>query len=119
MKYFFFTSILFVSINTYGQIPLLDVTISSPVCQDETVSITNSSINADNYLWDFCHGDLLDTPTVLESALIAAGILGIDIVQDGNNWHVFATSLNNKLLRLDFGNSLSNIPSVTDLGNPD
>ena len=41
----------------------------------------------------------------------------IKIVEDNENWHAFVTSLNGNIVRLDFGNSILNIPTATDLGN--
>jgi gliding motility-associated-like protein len=46
---------------------------------------------------------------------------GIQVVQDGNGWHVFIAGgqrEDSKLIRLDFGNDLSGTPVVNDLGNP-
>lgn len=41
------------------------------------------------------------------------------ITNDGGNWLGFTVNYNsNNLVRFDFGNSLSNIPIMTDLGNP-
>jgi hypothetical protein len=37
---------------------------------------------------------------------------GIDVVYDGTNWYAFVTC-DNKLVRLDFGNALSNTPTAT------
>lgn len=52
-------------------------------------------------------GNLLDYPT------------GIFAIQESGNWHVFVTNrLANSLNRLDFGNTLTNIPTFTNLGNP-
>jgi len=47
---------------------------------------------------------------------------GIQVVQDNdNNWYVFIVGGQREasaLIRLDFGSSLSNAPTVTDFGNP-
>lgn len=46
---------------------------------------------------------------------------GFELVNAGGNWFGFitggATAANSQLVRLDFGNSLSNIPTVVNLGN--
>ena len=43
---------------------------------------------------------------------------GIQIMYEGTNWYGFILQLNNPdLIRLDFGNSLANIPTVVNLGN--
>jgi gliding motility-associated-like protein len=44
---------------------------------------------------------------------------GIFPIQENGNWHVFVTNRNtNAISRLDFGSSLLNVPTGTDLGNP-
>lgn len=46
---------------------------------------------------------------------------GIQVINEGGNWYAFVVGGQRedaRLLRLDFGNSLSNTPSITNLGNP-
>ncbi len=46
---------------------------------------------------------------------------GIQVMEDNGNWHVFIVGGQREesaLVRLDFGNSLSNTPTVANLGNP-
>ena len=46
---------------------------------------------------------------------------GIQVVQDNGNWYVFIVGGQREesaMIRLDFGNSLSNFPAVANLGNP-
>ena len=47
---------------------------------------------------------------------------GIHAVNSGGNWHLFITNgkndANSSIVRLDFGNSLLNVPTVVSLGNP-
>ncbi|WP_456460883.1 PKD domain-containing protein [Reichenbachiella sp.] len=101
----------------HAQEPVIDLTISSPICINEPLSITNNTTDADRYAWDFCHGDLLEKPTSSLVGTLAGTILDIEIVEDNGSWHGFATSYSNTLYRLDFGNSLDNTPTVTNLGN--
>lgn len=46
---------------------------------------------------------------------------GFELVNTGGNWYGFLTggtnAVNSDIIRLDFGSSLSNIPTVVDLGN--
>lgn len=44
---------------------------------------------------------------------------GIQIIKENNNWwgFIIGGTGNERLLRLDFGNSLENIPTTNDLGN--
>lgn len=104
--------------HSYAQSPSIDVTVSTTNCINGVLNISNSSTGTDEYLWDFCHGDLLTAPVVPDPVTLESGILAIDIVKDQNEWYAFATSSNNKILRLDYGNSLNNVPTVNDLGNP-
>ncbi len=44
---------------------------------------------------------------------------GINVINDNNVWRAFTTNAtSNTITRLDFGNSLSNIPTGVNLGNP-
>lgn len=48
---------------------------------------------------------------------------GLTLIKDGNNWHGFLlnsgqSSSQYRIVRLDFGTSLSNIPAAVNLGNP-
>jgi gliding motility-associated-like protein len=45
---------------------------------------------------------------------------GINAVKDNGNWYVFITNdvVNSFLVRLNFGNSLLNVPTAVNLGNP-
>lgn len=49
----------------------------------------------------------------------ASGTCNLMAVKDGVNWHVFVTAMfgGQSLIRLDYGNSLTNIPTETNLGN--
>jgi gliding motility-associated-like protein len=53
--------------------------------------------------------------------LIPQHVQGVEVVHDGSNWYVFVIGgqgTDSRLIRLDFGNSLSNTnPVATDLGN--
>lgn len=67
---------------------------------------------------------LLNVPTAYIFPIdeISQGIEGIQVLYDNNQWWGFLTGGNGLhgeefLLRLNFGNSLSNIPSIEDLGN--
>ncbi len=96
-------------------------TLPDTVCIGEPVNIVNTSTGATRYEWDFCSGDLDANPSIstLAKLSIANTLTDIEIVTDGVNWFGFASSRdNNKLIRLDFGASLENTPTVDDLGNP-
>ncbi len=52
---------------------------------------------------------------------IPPSVIGLDFVQEAGRWYAIAIGgigPNYKLIRLDFGSNLNNIPTITDLGNP-
>lgn len=74
-----------------------------------------------SYYWGFCSSYLNNVPT---GSSIAAGT-GMDapssicMGKDSGNYYVFVVNINapRSILRYDFGNSMSNIPTVIDLGD--
>ncbi len=103
-----------------AQCPQAAFTLSDTVCIGEAVNITNTSTGAVRYEWDFCSGDFEKNPTVQEIATIPGGniVTGITTVFDGTNWFGFVCNRNaNQIVRLDFGVSLENTPTITNLGN--
>lgn len=69
-------------------------------------------------------GSFLGTPVSTNlgnfGGIIPLHAQGIQVLQDGGNWHAFIVGgqrEDSKLLRLDFGTSLANTPVITDLGN--
>lgn len=103
--------------------PLNDVPYQAPTLPNGTA-----------YDWDFCTGDLTRTPTAIlitdfindtqTTSNDAWRPEGMELAFDNGNWYGFITNLLGKnLLRVDFGNSLSNPPVYTNLkvetiGNP-
>ena len=93
------------------------------VCANATFGAINTSSGNGSlqYAWDFCSGDLKQTPAGSVVAT-AAGLLGqaygFDLVQDNGNWYGFAVGFSNNLVRFDFGASLGNAPVPVSLGNP-
>lgn len=112
--------LLSISINTIAQNPIADFSVKSTVCLNENLLLTNTSSNANTFLWDICQGDLALIPSVKHIRSLMANIpQGIDIVFDGSDWFGFVANQNgNSVLRIDFGSDLSNEnPLVVDLGN--
>ena len=92
------------------------------VCVSTPFTITNTSINASTYLWNFCVPDLNSNIPQGVNLGNLGGILSqpsfMDYVNDNGNYYGFSCNyFPGKLVRLDFGTSLLNTPSVTDLGN--
>jgi PKD repeat protein len=110
------TFFLISSVGAYAQ--TAGFSASSSVCLNEQVSIVNSSSGATNYLWDFCNDGLLNpksTTTAIKT--VPSNIpVGIETVYDQGNWYGFICGRDNasanKLIRLSFGNSLSNTPII-------
>ena len=105
---------------TEAQSPDASFIIPTSVCLDENVEITNTSVNGTSYVWDFCFEDLLTDPLVVELGNISGSNLlnSLTLVYDLGNWYGFGTNQgDDKLLRLDFGTSLDNVPNVVDLGD--
>ena len=103
-----------------AQSPDASFIIPTSVCLDENVEITNTSVNGTSYVWDFCFEDLLTDPLVVELGNISGSNLlnSLTLVYDLGNWYGFGTNQgDDKLLRLDFGTSLDNVPNVVDLGD--
>ncbi|MDP4265265.1 MAG: RHS repeat-associated core domain-containing protein [Bacteroidota bacterium] len=64
---------------------------------------------------DNCSNVHIDTSSFTSAALNIVGTL--DILQDSGTYYVFAVSYYGSLIRLNYGSSLLNIPTVTDLGS--
>ncbi|MEQ9204850.1 MAG: PKD domain-containing protein, partial [Cyclobacteriaceae bacterium] len=97
--------------------PTASFSVAGEVCKDESVAFTNSSLNAESYLWDFCH-DGLNNLTGTSRALTLTNtniVVGTEMVYDSGRWHGFVSSRDNsKLLRLAFGSDLSSRPQEND-----
>lgn len=73
---------------------------------------------------NFYGEDFLNTPTSVNlgnfGSIIPPHVQGIEVVNDNGNWYAFIVGgqrEESRLVRLDFGNSLSNNPTATNLGN--
>ncbi len=92
------------------------------VCANDTLIFTSTENEPVDYAWDFCSGDLELTPANIPLANpgIVDGMTGMKLIQENNNWYGFTEGQdNNKIVRFNFGNDLTNTSIVaTDLGNP-
>ena len=92
----------------------------STVCINQPVTLTSNIFNQTSYYWGFCSGYLLDAPTGTNLGNNFGFHLpaNIDIVYDSGSYYGFVVnSETTEFLRLNFGSSLSNIPTVTNFGN--
>lgn len=114
---FFCLFCLLVGLNVSGQ---ASFTASDTVCINDPVTITNNSVGASTYYWNFCGYDLYGTPTLTDLGNLG-NLLYIPtfntIQQDNGIWYGFISNFGrNSLVRLTYGNSLLNTPTVEDLG---
>jgi hypothetical protein len=113
------------ALNSFACKTLDEVTpnfiIPDTVCVNTPVKISNISLNATTSFWNFCVADPNANPVAVNLGN-PGGSLALpvftDIVSENGNYYVFVS--NNwpgGLVRLDFGNSLLNTPTVVNLGN--
>ena len=116
---FYALAITFLTGNIYAQCPVSDFTIPGTVCNNQSVSLTNTSTNSSTYKWDFCDGSILNTPTTSGSTLsLASNPNCISSQVENGKVYCFVTNRGNgKLLRMDFGTQVTGTPAVVDLGN--
>jgi PKD repeat protein len=113
--YLFVSSVLHVS----GQCPRFLFTLSDSVCQNTPITITGNSSNIPDFAhWDFCPNDLgtqinptfnLGNPGSLLNLVFGFSIGKTSTGQ----WYGFVSGLSGNLVRLNFGNSITNRPTAT------
>ncbi len=100
--------------------PTVDFSVvSDTICLNQTVGIVNQSVNGIEFEWDFCVGvDLNSVPTVTEiSPGTSFGLpYDVDLIEWQNMYYAFSTTFSsNGIVRLDFGGSITDTPTVTPL----
>ncbi|MBK7763539.1 MAG: gliding motility-associated C-terminal domain-containing protein [Bacteroidetes bacterium] len=112
-----FTLSIFVTKQSTAQLILGPDTL----CAENQLQLTTTVTNASTYYWGFCSAYLNNIPT---GSSIAAGTglsspSSISMAKQGNNYFVFVVNTNapRDIIRYDFGNSLSNVPLATNLGD--
>ena len=98
-----------------------DFDIPDTVCVNMPVNIINSTTGATSYFWNFCVGNINNIPTGTNLGNIG-GLLSMPVFMDyvffNNNYYGFSINFNpGRLIRWNFGNSLLNTPTATNLGN--
>jgi gliding motility-associated-like protein len=108
----------FFIVNTFSQARF---TAPDTVCVTNPVAITNATVGASSYYWNFCTGNLNAAPAGVNLGVLNSGLTSpvyIDYVQENGNYYGFMTdNYVGQLIRLDFGNSLLNTPTSTNFGN--
>lgn len=97
-----------------------DFIVPDTICINTPIEIINTSTNASSFKWNFCVADLKTNPDAVN--LGNPGGLSspvfIDYAFYNNNHYGFLINYKvGRLIRLNFGNSLLNAPTATDLGN--
>jgi len=115
--------LILLSNNLTAQCPIVDFTAPSAGCINQNLSLQNITTGADLYEWDFCSGELALAPnvTMAASSNLLFRTRSLRIVNNSNQWYGFTIDQANspyRLIRFDFGNSLTNTPAIVDLGNP-
>jgi gliding motility-associated-like protein len=91
------------------------------VCINTPVQIANTSVDATNYYWNFCVANANSAPTGVNMGNVGGQMqkpVYIDYAYDNGNYYGFiSNNYPQGLLRLDFGSSLLNTPTVTALGS--
>ena len=129
-KYFLLIAVLLCSLLNKTSAQTLRISPDSLFFAPDTVCINQpvhlvpdtNAFHALSYYWGFCSGYLMNAPTGVNLGDNFKFHMpeNIDIVFDGGNYYGFVVnSRTTEFLRLNFGNSLTNIPSVTNLGNLD
>ncbi len=100
-------------------IPLF--TANDTVCVNTPVVLTNASTGASNYYWNFCVADLNTAPAgqnLGNPGNTLSQPVFMDYAFDKGNYYGFVINhYPGALIRLDFGNSLLNMPAAVNLGN--
>ncbi len=117
-KLFLLSSLLLVNLLVFSQVA--NFIIPDTVCVNQSISIQNTSIGASSYYWNFCSGNLASTPVGLNMGNFGALDRPVysSIAKDGSNYFVFiSNNTDGRIIKLSFGNDMTNTPVATNLGN--
>lgn len=96
-------------------------TAPDTVCIRQPITMKPVDTSASSYYWSFCSGFLMDRPSgvLLGTTFGINSATDIEISKnsDGNYYGFFINRTTPEFIRLNFGNSLSNTPTTTNLGN--
>ncbi len=118
-----FLLLLVLSIITQLNVVSAQTLFTAPdtVCVRQPVRLNSTNFNAQSYYWGFCSGDIGNAPvgTNLGSNFGFHTPANIDIVQDkdGQYYGFVVNAGTREFLRLNYGSSLGNIPTVTNFGD--
>lgn len=95
-------------------------TAPDTVCVNQPVKLSSNIFNAKSYYWGFCSGYLFNTPvgSNMGDNFDFSIPTCVDIAFDSGSYYGFVlNSKTTELLRLNYGNSLNNVPTITNFGN--
>lgn len=95
--------------------------LPASVCKDENVFISATPVVGESYTWDFCGGDLQNTPVAQSVVQVgeAAALTGVNIVEDNGSYYMFVTGRStNNIVRINLGSNPRNAnPTKVNLGS--
>ncbi len=103
-----------------GQCPMAGFSVPDSVCSGQPFLVTNTSDPGNAYTWDFCTGEMQQTPvgTNIGNPANLAYLMQMRMIKDNGKYFMFNTDQQGaKMVRYDFGSSPDNTPTVYDYGN--
>lgn len=92
------------------------------VCPKQLVQLKSNFPTASSHYWGFCSGYMLNNPvgSNVKDTEFYENPYGIEIAEDKGKYYGFVILRNSReFLRLEFGNSLDNKPTITNYGDMD
>ncbi len=117
---YFFISFSLIPFTAFSQCPTTNIILPDTVCAEEIINIINNSIDVASYEWDFCAEDNLEE---IPLSFQIPGSFGTSLhsktIKADSSYHTFIPGwTNDKMYRLDYGDSIFKSPFLIDLGNP-
>jgi gliding motility-associated-like protein len=119
--------LLFVALLVVSQFNILHAqslfVAPDTVCVNQPVKLFSNAQGALSHYWGFCSGYLFNDPVgdnLTATDLNLDGPADIEIGKDGDNYYAFIANYSgsaHNFMRLNFGNSLNNKPTVSNFGN--
>ncbi|WP_341838690.1 gliding motility-associated C-terminal domain-containing protein [Chitinophaga pollutisoli] len=95
--------------------------VRDTVCVGSPVTITESSTGVSTWQWNFCSGNSFQPPTAVNHGNPAGFVQAPEhsvIVREGGQFFAFMTNAaTQRLVRLDYGSSLANIPVLSTVSH--
>lgn len=121
MRRFLILTVMLLVAQLNGLYAQTTFTAPDTVCIRQPITMKPVDTNASSYYWSFCSGYLMNTPTgsLLGYTFGINNASDIEIARnnDGNYFGFYVNRVVPEFVRLDFGNSLANVPTITSLGN--